>query len=725
MSSRASNSNKLSKKATPKITGSEVAEFFANLKKGSLKETAEEKEEIRKLLEEKDEDPEILEDDDEEEEDEQVDSDEESNQTTTSAPAHSDVDDHDAEFFKLMDVDLEAAPEAESEDNRPPVTKELLTQWVKQLNSENPLPAVKRLILALHSASTDSVETPYFIPSKNIYKRIIILACKQLGKAFAKILSMKGKGYDRVPSSKTRKWKKTASTISVYLKSVTDILQDVSDPDLLDYILRDLQASVYLFGNLTKKVDGFLKCMLDFMGHERESIRFSAFLIVHRMATLYPFPFVSTCIKGVYFSLIEKSTTYVAQTHAVVEFLKNCVVELCGIDLAVSYKYAFVSLRELAIQLREAYETTKQAYLKCYNWTFLNCLHVWVRVLCTYQKQDELRDLVYPLVQIVIGCITVNTSIKYFNVRLKCVAMLHELMNNIKNPTIYIPVLPHLLAILNSDIGQRTFKKNTTENIDLDFKLRMLTSLSTTSMYQRHILESTLFYIIEFFAFNSRSIAFPELAFPAERFLRDYYQTSDISVEFKKKVKLLIKDLEKHSAFILEKRSKVNFSPLDIEQSRNFLNKEQEPQPTIMEKVYEFHKSIRDKEILGRIHARVGDDMQLENLDDDVESDPEEEAPVEKKVKQPVPDNKKKQIPEKKNIPAAAKKTEANDDKQKKKKSDKKSKKQPTDHKKSPAKKAGKRSREPSSEEPASKKRKTTTAKNSKDVVKELDLDNF
>ena len=57
----------------------------------------------------------------------------------------------------------------------------------------------------------------------------------------------------------------------------------------------------------------------------------------------------------------------------------------------------------------------------------MNCLDVWVKVLCTHRGTDDLQPLAYPLVQVISGVSRLVPTARYFPLRVQCAKMLNRL----------------------------------------------------------------------------------------------------------------------------------------------------------------------------------------------------------------------------------------------------------------------------------------------------------
>lgn len=75
----------------------------------------------------------------------------------------------------------------------------------------------------------------------------------------------------------------------------------------------------------------------------------------------------------------------------------------------------------------------------------MNCLDVWVKVLCTHRDTDDLQPLVYPLVQIINGVARLVPIARYFPLRVQCAKMLNRLASATMT---FVPVASLLVDML-------------------------------------------------------------------------------------------------------------------------------------------------------------------------------------------------------------------------------------------------------------------------------------
>jgi nucleolar complex protein 2 len=110
--------------------------------------------------------------------------------------------------------------------------------------------------------------------------------------------------------------------------------------------------------------------------------------------------------------------------------MKNSASEIYCLDAAIAYQHAFGYIRQLAIHLRNSMKVktkvrlisrchlqrltfcAQEAYKQVYNWQYVHSVDFWSLVLARAcnatalaAEENELRPLIYPLVQVALGAI--------------------------------------------------------------------------------------------------------------------------------------------------------------------------------------------------------------------------------------------------------------------------------------------------------------------------------
>jgi nucleolar complex protein 2 len=400
-----------------------------------------------------------------------------------------------------------------------------------------------------------------------------------------------------LPNSKSSAWKKISFSLKTYTKSLIHLLENLKDDETLTYVMNYVYDAVPYFGHFEKESRKLLRVLINNLGHKKEVIRIRSFLCIHRMGIMFPYPFLDLCIKGVYFTLVQNAKSYNHSNFEMIDFLINSFVELCGIDAIVAYQHGFIYIRQLAITLRKSLANEKDAWAIAFNWKFINCLRCWTKVLSTYPR-DDLRELIYPLVQIILGTLTVNANPRFFPIRFKCVSMLNEIS---KKTGFFIPVGGTLMDVLNRDEAFDLPKSISKNPLDFHFHLKLKEGDRKTSQFQVKIIEETSYLLLEYLSIHSHSIAFPEVAFPVWKYLKRFLKSHKVRSSTLAKFLELIKKIEENSKFIYEKRSVVEFTPLDYEKVENFLSSNAS---TPLKDLYVAEEKKKYQELLDQIAAR-------------------------------------------------------------------------------------------------------------------------
>ena len=195
--------------------------------------------------------------------------------------------------------------------------------------------------------------------------------------------------------------------IVVFMKATLSLVKQATEMSLLAFIFKELEHYIPFLVPFPKVAKSYLKALLQLWGTSQSddadtrSVQISAFFRIRQLAILMPFPFIEDSLKGC--TSAVRNARFVNEQVAGDAFMGNCV-ELFGVDTDASYQHCFVYGQQLALHLRNAMiKKTKEALQAIFNWQYLHCLRVWAKVIAEYPGEDQLQQLVFPLVQVIMG----------------------------------------------------------------------------------------------------------------------------------------------------------------------------------------------------------------------------------------------------------------------------------------------------------------------------------
>ncbi|CAM8963629.1 unnamed protein product [Rhodiola kirilowii] len=426
------------------------------------------------------------------------------------------------------------------------LTKSIIDSWCESVMEHESLPALISLINGYRAACHHSVESDTHggvsstqFQNSEAFGNLTMFMLREADGIFRKFLGISSSSFKKeavLDLKNSSKWKDLKPLVKSYLRSTIFILNQFTDAETLAFSLSRLRASLILLAPFPSLLRKLLKIVVQLWATMGEPISLCAFHIIRDVSIVFNADYFDVCVVKTYKAYVARSGVLDPASLNHIQFLKDSVLELCSLDLQKSSSKALLSVRLLAMMLKQGLcEKKKEAVEKICTWEYVFCIELW---------------------------------------------WLNDLSSASR---IFIPVASFALDVLEYASGQAATKHQ--DGFDVSTTINLPRQWIKSRSFQQECVSSAIELLCAHFTQWSYHISFPELAtIPLIRLRKFNDSTTDVG--FKRTIQRFIDQVEQNVDFVQKRRDDVAFSPKDFQSVDTFLQLEKSSSITPFSQYY-------------------------------------------------------------------------------------------------------------------------------------------